>query len=64
MWTREPPPPPPPARDDGATERTEPKRPWSKPSIRIMRVNFVTAGGEPPAKAGENSPHHLYTPAS
>ena len=48
---------------DGATERTEPKRPWSKPSVRIMRVNF-TAGGDPDVTPVENTPHHLYTPNS
>ena len=39
-------PPLPPAHDDGATERTKPKRPWSKPWVRIInqRMALVESG--------------------
>ena len=56
-------PPPLSPHDDGATERTGPKRPWSKPSIRIMRVNIRTADGTNP-KVGNETPGSLYTHSS
>ena len=67
MWTPDPPPPPPPppppAHDDGAAERTEPKRPWSKPSVRVMRVSVRTASSTNPKQGNENL-GPLYTPSS
>ena len=38
------PPPPPPALGDPAAERPKGKRPWSKPTLRIMRMTFTDGG--------------------
>ena len=37
--------PPPPQSGDPAAEGPKSKRPWSKPRIRIIEVNFTSGGG-------------------
>ena len=45
------PPPPPSAHDDGATERTKPKRPWSKPWVRIINQRMALVESGPTVQA-------------
>ena len=37
-------PPPPPELGDPAAERPKGKRPWNKPQIKVIRVNFTASG--------------------
>ena len=38
------PPPPPPERGDSAAEGPKGKRPWRKPQVRSIEVNFTGSG--------------------
>ena len=55
-----PPPPPPPVTGDTATDG-KPKRPWVKPEIRKMKVNFTDSGSERDPSWSE---HPKYAPPS
>lgn len=50
-----------PTTDRDVTAVDGPKRPWTKPEIRIMKVDFTTGGPDP--RIGEATSSSTYTPS-
>ena len=50
-----------PTTDRDVPAVADPKRPWTKPEIRIMKVSFTSFGNA--TRVGENLPGSNYSPS-
>ncbi len=53
-----------PTVDQDVPAAGDPKRPWTKPEIRIMTVNFTGSGTTSPVPMGEGGSTPRYLPNS